>query len=60
MWPGRVTDARPPGPILGRRLAAEVCGTFALVFVAAGGDAMARVIGPNAALAVGQPCPGSR
>jgi aquaporin Z len=38
-----MTDGHPPGPDLSRRLAAEVCGTFALVFVAAGGDAMARL-----------------
>ena len=38
-----MTHSRPPGPDLARRLAAEVCGTFALVFVAAGGDAMSRV-----------------
>ena len=38
-----MTEGRPPGPILARRLAAEVCGTFALVFVAAGGDAMSRI-----------------
>lgn len=38
-----MTDGRPPGPDLARRLAAEGLGTFALVFVAAGGDTMSKV-----------------
>ena len=38
-----MTEGHPPGPEFPRRLAAEAIGTFALVFVAAGADTMARV-----------------
>ncbi|HEY5629885.1 MAG TPA: aquaporin [Candidatus Limnocylindrales bacterium] len=53
-----MTDGRPPGPGLPRRLAAEACGTFALVFVAAGADAMSRVTQGDVSTAARAVAPG--
>src|SRR5258708_7917093 len=44
-------DASAEGPAWPQRLAAEAFGTFALVFVAVGGDAMAAVSGGDVSVA---------
>ena len=51
-------DERPRDPDWPRRIAAETFGTFALVFVAVGGDAMARISGGEISVAARAVAPG--